>query len=53
MAVLDGHHAAADPNDPVGSALGKILQSLPAHTGRQAAKVRANALAAKDRRSFR
>jgi len=53
MAVLDGHHAASDLNDPVGSALGKILNSLPAPTARQAAKVRANALAARDRGAAR
>lgn len=53
MAVLDGHHAAADPSDPVGSALGKMLQSMPAHTVRQAAKVRASALAATDRGAAR
>ncbi|MDM7831865.1 helix-turn-helix transcriptional regulator [Cellulomonas edaphi] len=29
MAVLDGHHAADDPSAPVGSALGKIVRSLP------------------------
>ncbi|QNE19248.1 WYL domain-containing protein [Kribbella qitaiheensis] len=30
MAALDGHHNAADPADPVGSALGKIMRVLPA-----------------------
>ena len=29
MAALDGHHNAADPADPVGSALGKIMRVLP------------------------
>ncbi|WP_433891050.1 helix-turn-helix transcriptional regulator [Streptomyces sp. CA-111067] len=29
MAVLDGHHDAADPDDPVGSAIGKIMRVLP------------------------
>src|SRR3954464_12279168 len=29
MAVLDGHHQAGDPADPVGSALGKIVRALP------------------------
>jgi predicted DNA-binding transcriptional regulator YafY len=29
MAVLEGHHSAADPADPVGSALGKIIRVLP------------------------
>jgi predicted DNA-binding transcriptional regulator YafY len=49
MAVLDGQHAAADPNDPVGSALGKLLHALPERVGRQAAALRANALAAPSR----
>jgi len=53
MAVLDGHHAAADPDDPVGSALGKLIRSLPNHSGRQAAMVREHALAAPDRRAAR
>jgi predicted DNA-binding transcriptional regulator YafY len=30
MAVLEGHHAAADPADPVGAALAKIIRVLPA-----------------------
>jgi predicted DNA-binding transcriptional regulator YafY len=29
MAVLDGSHAAADADDPVGAALGKIIRALP------------------------
>ena len=29
MAVLDGHHDADDPDEPVGTALGKIVRSLP------------------------
>src|SRR3954465_11464150 len=29
MAVLDGHHDAADSGDPAGSALGKIIRALP------------------------
>ncbi len=49
MAVLDGQHAAADPENPVGSALGKLLRALPEPVGRQAAALRANALAAPDR----
>lgn len=53
MAVLDGHHAAADPEDPVGSALGKLIRSLPAHTARQAALVREHAMAAPDRNAAR
>jgi len=53
MAVLDGHHAAADPDDPVGSALGKLIRSLPSHTGRQAALVRDHASAVPDPRAAR
>lgn len=53
MAVLDGHHAAADPDDPVGSALGKLIDSLPRSTARQAALVRDHARAAPDRRAAR
>ena len=53
MAVLDGHHAAADADDPVGSALGKLIRSLPDRVGRQASVVRAHALAAPDRRAVR
>ena len=29
MAVLDGHHDASDPAQPVGAALGKLLRALP------------------------
>lgn len=53
MAVLDGHHAAADPDDPVGSALGKLVRSLPTHTARHAALVREHAMAAPDRHAAR
>jgi predicted DNA-binding transcriptional regulator YafY len=53
MAVLDGHHAAADPDDPVGSALSKLIASLPAPTARQAAIVRDHARAAPDRGAAR
>ncbi|HKX75841.1 MAG TPA: WYL domain-containing protein [Acidimicrobiia bacterium] len=53
MAVLDGHHAAADPLDPVGSALGKLIRSLPENVGRAAATMRQHALAAPDRRAAR
>ena len=53
MAVLDGHHAAADPEDPVGSALGKLVRSLPSHTARHAALVREHAMAAPDRNAAR
>ncbi len=49
MAVLDGRHAAADNDDPVGSGLGKIIRALPVHVGRQAATMREHALAVPDR----
>ncbi len=48
MAVLEGHHAADDPNDPAGSALGKLIRSLPGAVGRQAERLRSHALAATD-----
>jgi predicted DNA-binding transcriptional regulator YafY len=53
MAVLDGHHAAADPDDPVGSALGKLIGSLPTHTARHAVLVRDHARAIPDRNAAR
>ena len=49
MAVLDGRHAAADHDDPVGSGLGKIIRALPVHVGRQAATMREHARAVPDR----
>ena len=49
MAVLDGRHAAADNEDPVGSALGKIIGALPRNVGGQAATVREHARAVPDR----
>ncbi len=49
MAALDGQHAAADADDPVGSALGKILRVLPENVGRQAAAMREHARAVPDR----
>jgi predicted DNA-binding transcriptional regulator YafY len=52
MAVLDGHHAAADVDDPVGSALGKIVRVLPAPVAAQAEAVRRTA-AAPDRGASR
>lgn len=48
MAVLDGHHDAADPTSPVGSGLGKIVRALPAPVAAQAAAVRRSAAAAPD-----
>lgn len=53
MAVLDGHPAAAYADDPVGSALGKVIQALPEGVGRQAAALREHASAAPDRYSAR
>jgi predicted DNA-binding transcriptional regulator YafY len=43
MAALDSQHAVADPDDPVGSALGKILRVLPTNVARQAVMVRETA----------
>jgi predicted DNA-binding transcriptional regulator YafY len=53
MAVLDGSHAAADADDPVGAALGKIIRALPENVGRQAATIRRHAFAAPDRGAVR
>ncbi len=53
MAVLDGSHAAADADDPVGAALGKIIRALPENVGRQAATMRRHASAAPDRGAVR
>lgn len=53
MAVLDGHHDAADPSDPVGSALGKIVRALPEVVAAQAEAVRRTAAPAPDRSAAR
>jgi predicted DNA-binding transcriptional regulator YafY len=53
MAVLDGHHDAGDPTDPVGSALGKIVRALPEAVAAQAEAVRRAAAAAPDRAAAR
>jgi predicted DNA-binding transcriptional regulator YafY len=53
MAVLDGHHDAADATDPVGSALGKLLRALPEPIARQAAAVRLTTAPAPDRAAAR
>jgi predicted DNA-binding transcriptional regulator YafY len=53
MAVLDGSHAAADADDPVGAALGKIIWALPENVGRPAATMRRHASAAPDRGAAR
>jgi predicted DNA-binding transcriptional regulator YafY len=53
MAVLDGSHAAADADDPVGAALDEIIRTLPKNVGRQAATMRRHASAAPDRGAAR
>jgi predicted DNA-binding transcriptional regulator YafY len=53
MAVLDGHHNASDPADPVGSALGKILRALPEPVAAQAETVRRATAPAPDRAAIR
>src|SRR6516164_185145 len=53
MAVLDGSHAAADTDDPVGAALGKIIRALPENVGRPAAAMRRHASVAPDRGAAR
>jgi len=53
MAVLDGHHEAADPADPAGSALGKIIRALPQPVAEQAEAVRRAAAPAPDRAAAR
>lgn len=45
MSVLEGGHSAADADDPVGAALGKIIRSLPNEVARPAATVRSHAAA--------
>ena len=53
MAVLDGHHDASDPADPVGSALGKIMRALPEPVAAQAEVVRRTTAPAPDRGAVR
>jgi predicted DNA-binding transcriptional regulator YafY len=53
MAVLDGHHDASDPADPVGSALGKIVRALPEPVAAQIEAVRRTTSAAPDRAAAR
>jgi predicted DNA-binding transcriptional regulator YafY len=53
MAVLDGHHDASDPVDPVGSALGKIMRALPEPVAAQAEAVRRTTAPAPDRGAAR
>ena len=51
MAALDSQHAVADPDDPVGSALGKILRVLPTNVARQAVALRDTARTVPERAS--
>ena len=53
MAVLDGHHVASDPADPVGAALGKIMRALPEPVAAQAESVRRATAPAPDRAAAR
>ncbi|MCK2220972.1 WYL domain-containing protein [Actinomadura sp. ATCC 31491] len=53
MAVLDGHHDAGDAQDPVGSALGKIMRALPEPVAAQAEAVRRTTAPAPDRGAAR
>jgi predicted DNA-binding transcriptional regulator YafY len=53
MAVLDGHHDASDPTDPVGSALGKLVRALPEPVAAQAEAVRRTTAPAPDRAAAR
>jgi predicted DNA-binding transcriptional regulator YafY len=53
MAVLDGHHPAADAADPVGSGLGKLLRALPEPIAKQAEAVRRTTAPAPDRAAAR
>jgi predicted DNA-binding transcriptional regulator YafY len=53
MAVLDGHHDAADSTDPVGSALAKIVRALPRTVADQVEAVRLATAPAPDRSAAR
>ncbi|WP_426592861.1 helix-turn-helix transcriptional regulator [Cellulomonas sp. McL0617] len=53
MAVLDGHHDADDPDQPVGAALGKIVRSLPESVAAPVRAVRDVAAPAPDRAAAR
>jgi predicted DNA-binding transcriptional regulator YafY len=53
MAVIDGHHDANDPTDPVGSALRKIMRALPKAVAAQAEAVRIATAPAPDRGAAR
>jgi predicted DNA-binding transcriptional regulator YafY len=53
MAVLDGHHDAASSDDPVGSAIGKIIRALPEAVARPAEVMRRLSRPAPDRAAIR
>ncbi len=53
MAILEGHHEATDPDDPVGNALAKILRAMPTSVAAQADTVRKAAAPAPNRTAVR
>lgn len=53
MAVLDGHHDLGDPDEPVGSAVGKIVRALPESLADQVDAIRRTAAPAPDRAAAR
>lgn len=53
MAALDGHHDADDPGTPVGSALGKIVRSLPESVAEPVRAVRHGTAPVPDRDTLR
>lgn len=53
MAALDGSHDAGDPTQPVGAALAKLLQAMPASVAAHAEAVRRTPAAAPDRAAAR
>ncbi len=53
MAVFDGHPAASEVDDLVGSAVEKVIRALPESVGREARTLRQHASAAPDRSSVR
>lgn len=53
MAALDGHHDAGSTEDPVGSALGKLLRTLPRSVAAQAEAVRRTTAPVPDRSASR
>lgn len=53
MAVLEGTPAAADADDLVGAALGKVIRALPEHVGRAAAAMREHAATVPVRQTVR